>query len=145
VNAIPFSGIRRFFEPLNSETISLGVGEPDFPTPEDVRRQTIEALSIGHIKYTSNAGSYELRELIIKYLSTRFDINNNYSPDDVLITVGASEAIDLAMRAIIDPGDEVIVRTDLYCLYTWHKICIRNTGIYQNKRKKWVQDYCRCP
>lgn len=118
VQGIPFSGIRRFFDPLDSETISLGVGEPDFPTPEDVRRQAIETLRTGPIKYTSNSGSYELRELIIQYLSARFGINNNYTPENVLITVGASEAIDLAMRAIIDPGDEVIVPEPTYIAYT---------------------------
>lgn len=116
VQSVPPSGIRRYFDYLNDETISLGVGEPDFPTPERIRREALNRLSKGRIAYTSNAGMPELRELIAQYLAARFDITE-YNADNVLITVGASQAIDLAVRAVVDPGDEVIVPEPTYVSY----------------------------
>ncbi len=116
VQTIPPSGIRRFFDYLDDSCISLGVGEPDFPTPEGIRQEALRALSQGRIAYTSNSGMPELRELILKYLEDRFDITG-HTIDDVLITVGASQAIDLALRAIVNPGDEVIMPDPTYVSY----------------------------
>ena len=109
VNIKP-SGIRRFFDIAaeRKDTISLGVGEPDFDTPWHVRDEGIYSLEKGRTFYTSNAGLMELREEICKYLSRRMDLN--YDPKkEVLITVGGSEAIDIGLRAMVDPGDEVIL------------------------------------
>lgn len=117
VREIPPSGIRKYFDLIGDGYISLGVGEPDFPTPEPIRRLALERLSKGRIAYTSNAGDPKLRELILRYLDDRFQIRDYPSIDNVLITVGASQAIDLAMRAIVDPGDEVIVHEPVYVAY----------------------------
>ena len=111
------SGIRRFFT-LAAEkehVISLSVGEPDFPTPEPAREAAIELLKAGNTKYTSNAGMVELRRAIAQYL-TRFGLS--YDPDkEMFITVGGSEAIDVAMRAVLEPGDEVIVPEPSFVCY----------------------------
>jgi aspartate/methionine/tyrosine aminotransferase len=116
VQSVPPSGIRKYFDYLDEKTISLGVGEPDFPTPESIRREALERLSKGRIPYSSNAGIPELRELELKYIDSRFSMRG-YDIRDVLITVGASQAIDLALRSVIDPGDEVIVpEIDVYRL-----------------------------
>jgi len=116
VNEIPPSGIRKYFDFLDDSCISLGVGEPDFPTPEGIRREALRRLSTGRVAYTSNAGMPRLRELILRYLEDRFHITG-YSVDETLITVGASQAIDLALRAVVDPGDEVIVPEPSYVSY----------------------------
>lgn len=116
VREIPPSGIRKYFDLLDDSYISLGVGEPDFPTPERIRRAAIEKIK-GRIAYTSNSGDPHLRELILRYLDERFGISGYEGIDNVLITVGASQAIDLAMRAILNPGDEVIVHTPAYVSY----------------------------
>lgn len=116
VQDVPPSGIRKYFDILTDKTISLGVGEPDFPTPEAIRREAIERLSVGRIPYSSNSGMPELRELISRYLDDRYKVH--YSPkDEILITVGASQAIDLAIRALISYGDEVIVPEPTYVAY----------------------------
>jgi aminotransferase len=115
VQRVPPSGIRKYFDLLTDKTISLGVGEPDFPTPERIRRAALEKLSKGRIPYSSNSGIPELRELIVKYLKERFSLS--YEVPNILITVGASQAIDLAFRAIINPGDEVIVPEPTYVAY----------------------------
>ena len=115
VQRVPPSGIRKYFDLLTDKTISLGVGEPDFPTPERIRRAALEKLSKGRIPYSSNSGIPELRELIVKYLKERFSLT--YEVPNILITVGASQAIDLAFRAIINPGDEVIVPEPTYVAY----------------------------
>lgn len=115
VQDVPPSGIRKYFDLLNDETISLGVGEPDFPTPEAIRREALERLSKGRIPYSSNSGMPELRELISRYLDER--VNLKYDISEILITVGASQAIDLAIRALIAPGDEVIVPEPTYVAY----------------------------
>lgn len=112
------SGIRRFFDLAASMegVISLGVGEPDFVTPWRVREACIASLERGYTSYTSNAGLIELRREIHKYLEERFTVS--YHPEtEMLITVGASEAIDIALRAIVDPGDEVLVVEPCYVSY----------------------------
>ena len=112
------SGIRRFFDLAASMegVISLGVGEPDFVTQWRVREACISSLERGYTAYTSNAGMLELRKEIHKYLEERFAVS--YHPErEMLITVGASEAIDIALRAIVDPGDEVLVVEPCYVSY----------------------------
>lgn len=112
------SGIRRFFD-LAAEMpdcISLGVGEPDFKTPWAVREAGIESLELGHTRYTSNAGLKELRIEISRYLERRFGLR--YDPmSQVLITVGCSEAIDMCIRTLVQPGDEVIIPEPCFVCY----------------------------
>ena len=111
------SGIRKFFD-LAAEVpgcISLGVGEPDFQTPWAVRDAAIDSLEAGHTKYTSNAGLKELREAIADWLKRKYGLS--YEEDEVLVTVGGSEAIDLAIRALVAPGDEVIIPEPCYVSY----------------------------
>lgn len=115
VQDVPPSGIRKYFDLLNDQTISLGVGEPDFPTPEAIRLEAIERLSAGRIPYSSNAGMPELRELIARYFEER--VNLKYDISEILVTVGASQAIDLAIRALVDEGDKVIVPEPTYVAY----------------------------
>ena len=115
---VPPSAIRRFFDILNTmdDVISLGIGEPDFVTPEHIRRAGIESLDQGHTGYSSNAGAIELRRLLAAKLEELYSIH--YDPDtEVLITVGASEAIIDAMIAVLDPGDEVIVPQPCFVSY----------------------------
>lgn len=112
------SGIRKFFDiAANMEgVISLGVGEPDFPTPWAIRRAAITTLEKGKTIYTANAGLIQLRNSISKYLSRR--INIEYDPaKEIVVTVGGSEAIDLAIRAIVNPGDEVLVVEPSFVCY----------------------------
>lgn len=112
------SGIRRFFDlAANVEgVISLGVGEPDYVTSWKVREASIQSLEEGFTSYTSNAGLFELREAISEYLVDRFHVA--YNPEDqVLVTVGASQAIDLALRSVVNPGDEVIVVEPSFVAY----------------------------
>jgi len=113
---IPPSGIRKYFDLLTDDTISLGVGEPDFPTPERIRQAALARLATGRIAYSSNAGMPELRSLICRYLKEFYSLS--YTQDQVLITVGTSQAIDLALRTVISPGDEVIVPEPTYVAYT---------------------------
>ena len=118
VEAIPPSGIRRFFDLASSMegVISLGVGEPDFVTPWNVREASIFSLERGYTTYTSNNGLPELRKEIAHYLSKFFQ--TEYNPDkEIIVTVGASEAIDIACRAILDPGDEVLVVEPCFVAY----------------------------
>ncbi|WP_284641398.1 aminotransferase class I/II-fold pyridoxal phosphate-dependent enzyme [Paenibacillus silviterrae] len=117
--AIPPSGIRKFFDLVSAskDIISLGVGEPDFSTPWHVREACVYSLERGNTKYTPNAGMLELREAIAEYLYDSFQLL--YEPsDEVLVTVGGSEAIDLALRALIAPGDEVLVPEPCYISYS---------------------------
>lgn len=111
------SGIRRFFDIAAEmkDCISLGVGEPDFKTPWAVREAGITSLERGRTRYTSNIGLKELREEICLYLKRRMDLQ--YTPEQVMITVGGSEAIDLCIRALIEPGDEVIIPEPCYVSY----------------------------
>lgn len=118
VQEIKPSGIRRFFEIANEipGVISLGVGEPDFDTPWMVREEGMYTLQKGYTFYTANAGLMELREEISNYLYRSYDLSYS-AKDEVLVTVGGSEAIDLALRAMLDPGDEVIVPEPSYVSY----------------------------
>ncbi len=115
---IPFSGIRKFFDIAAEMTdvISLGVGEPDFDTPWHVRDEGIYSLEKGRTAYTSNAGLKELKMEIAKYLERKFQVFYNYDTE-MMITVGGSEAIDIAMRAMLDPGDEVLIPQPSYVSY----------------------------
>ena len=112
------SGIRKFFDILEEMTdaISLGIGEPDFVTPWHIRDAGIYSLERGHTKYTSNAGMLELRREISNYLRRRFDLSYDYT-NQILVTVGGSEAIDLALRCLVNPGDEVIVPVPSFVCY----------------------------
>ncbi|MFU0828649.1 MAG: Aminotransferase [Lachnoclostridium sp.] len=112
------SGIRKFFDIVNEmkDAISLGVGEPDFDTPWHIREEGIYSLEKGRTFYTSNAGLKELKVEICKYLKRAFDLN--YVPDnETIVTVGGSEAIDIALRAMIDPDDEVLIPQPSYVSY----------------------------
>ncbi len=114
------SGIRKYFDIVSEmndpDVISLGVGEPDFETPWHIRDEGIYSLEKGRTFYTANAGLLELREEINRYLNRRFSLN--YDPKDgILVTVGGSEAIDIALRAMVDPGDEVIIPQPSYVSY----------------------------
>ena len=118
IQGIKPSGIRKFFDLLEElgDGISLGVGEPDFVTPWHIRDAGIYSLERGHTKYTSNAGMMQLRREVASYLKRRFDLDYEYN-GQILITVGGSEAIDLAMRVILQPGDEVIVPVPSFVCY----------------------------
>ncbi len=111
------SGIRRFFDIVSEmdDVVSLGVGEPDFDTPWAVRDEGIYALEKGRTFYTSNSGLKELREEICRYLKRRFDLD--YRVEETFITVGGSEGIDLAFRAMLNPGDEVLIPEPCYVSY----------------------------
>ncbi len=115
---IPFSGIRKFFDIAAEMTdvISLGVGEPDFDTPWHIRDEGIYSLERGKTAYTSNAGLKELKIEIAKYLERRFQIHYDYDKE-MMVTVGGSEAIDIALRAMLDPGDEVLIPQPSYVSY----------------------------
>ena len=117
-SALKPSGIRKFFDIVNKMegAISLGVGEPDFVTPWNVRESAIRYLRLGHTQYTGNRGLDELRELISRYLSERFNVS--YPANRTIVTVGASEAIDLALRAVCDVGDEILVPEPSYVSYS---------------------------
>lgn len=111
------SGIRKFFDIVSEmdDVVSLGVGEPDFDTPWAVRDEGIYTLERGKTFYTSNAGLKELREEVCRYLKRRFDLN--YTVEETFITVGGSEGIDLAFRAMLNPGDEVLIPQPCYVSY----------------------------
>jgi aminotransferase len=118
VRSVPPSGIRELFEiaEQRDDVISLGVGEPDFSAPWPARQAAIEALERGRTSYTANRGRLELREAIVDHAADRWALE--YDPDDeVLVTSGASEAIDLAFRALVDPGDVVAVPQPSYLSY----------------------------
>jgi aminotransferase len=118
VRAVPPSGIRRFFDILATmdDVISLGVGEPDFDTPASIVEAGIASLRRGRTHYTSNYGTVALRQALVEHLERRYGVR--YDPArEVLITVGASEAVDLALRATCDPGDEVILHEPSYVAY----------------------------
>lgn len=117
VRDVPPSGIRKFFDIASEmkDCISLGVGEPDFDTPWNIRESAIYALESGRTHYTSNHGSTDLRKQILRYLELRFSLQ--YELNQVVVTVGASEALDLAFRAIMNPGDEVLVPSPSYVSY----------------------------
>ena len=115
---MPASGIRKFFDILDSmqDVVALTVGQPDFATPWHIREAGIESLEKGKTYYTSNAGTPELRREICNYLKRRFDLE--YDPiHETVVTVGGSEAIDIAVRAVVEPGDEVIIPTPCFVCY----------------------------
>lgn len=118
VMSIQPSGIRKFFDIVTEmkDAISLGVGEPDFETPWHIREEGIYTLEKGKTIYTSNAGLKELKIEICNYLKRRFNLEYDYNKE-VVVTVGGSEAIDLALRAMIDPGDEVLIPQPCYVSY----------------------------
>ena len=118
IAVLPKSGIREFFDLVTTmkDVISLGVGEPDFVTPWTIRENAIYSLERGKTSYTSNLGLIQLRREICDYL--RSDYGVDYNPDnECLITVGVSEALDLAIRAVINPGDEVVYSAPCYVSY----------------------------
>jgi aminotransferase len=117
-NRLSPSGIRKFFDLLQKQkdSISLGVGEPDYSTPWHISEAAVKSMERGYTMYTSNSGILELRELTAKYLKEKYGID--YNPEgEILVTVGVSEALDLAMRAILNPGDEVIMPDPHYVAY----------------------------
>lgn len=115
---LPKSGIRKFFDLANTMegVISLGVGEPDFDTPWHIRAEAIYAIEKGYTFYTGNMGLLELREAVSDYQRRRFNLE--YDPSQILITSGASQGIDLVFRAILEPGDEVILVSPTYVAYS---------------------------
>jgi aminotransferase len=119
VRTLPRSGIRDFFEIVQSmkEVISLGIGEPDFDTPWNIREAAIYSLESGHTGYTSNLGLPVLRERIAEYVAQHFHVA--YDPaSEIIVTVGVSEGIDLALRALVNPGDEVLYHEPCYVSYS---------------------------
>src|ERR1044072_8634384 len=119
VRNIPRSGIREFFDLVQgqADVISLGVGEPDFVTPWHIREAAIYALERGRTTYTSNLGLLKLREAISANIEKNFGVA--YSPlNQVLVTVGVSEALDIALRAVVNPGDEVLYHEPCYVSYS---------------------------
>ena len=119
IAAVPPSGIRRFFDIASTmkDAISLGVGEPDFVTPYHIRNAAIDSILDGETSYTPNRGMLPLREEIARYLEGRYQIS--YRPDtEIMVTVGASEAIDIALRSIVAAGDEVLVPEPSYVSYS---------------------------
>lgn len=126
IKNMPPSGIRKYFDLINEmeDVISLGVGEPDFVTPWNIIEAGVYSLEQGHTHYSSNAGFVELREEISNYMNRRFLLK--YNPEnEILVTVGGSEAIDLALRALVGPGDEVIIPEPSFVAY---KGCTTFTG-----------------
>lgn len=126
IKKVPPSGIRKYFDMINEmkDVISLGVGEPDFITPWNIREAGIYSLENGHTQYSSNAGFIELREEISIYLERRFNLR--YNPEDeILVTVGGSEGIDIALRCLVQQGDEVIIPEPSFVAY---KGCTGFTG-----------------
>ena len=118
VAALPPSGIRKFFDLLSSieDVISLGIGEPDFVTPWHIREAGIYSLEKGYTMYTSNAGMPELRQELANYLELHYGVS--YHPEhEILITAGSSEGLDLVLRAILNPGDEIIIPDPCYVAY----------------------------
>jgi aminotransferase len=126
VKDMPPSGIRKYFDLINEmeDVISLGIGEPDFVTPWNIREAGIYSLEKGHTHYSSNAGFMELREEISSYLEQKYQLK--YDPkDQIIVTVGGSEGIDIALRALVGPGDEVIIPEPSFVAY---KGCTTFTG-----------------
>lgn len=113
------SGIRKFFDIVSEmeNVISLGVGEPDFKTPSNIKQSAIQSLTLNQTNYSSNWGLLELREQICKYLNRKFSLSYNYK-DEVVVTVGGSEAIDMCVRALIEQEDEVLIPEPCYVSYS---------------------------
>ena len=143
---IPPSGIRKFFDIVSEmpDAISLGVGEPDFDTPWHIREEGIYSLEKGRTFYTSNSGLKPLREEICRYLDRRFGVS--YDPNhEIMVTVGGSEAIDIAMRAMLNPGDEVLIPQPSYVSYLPCTVMADGAPVivplqYENEFKLTVED-----
>lgn len=118
VRGLPKSGIRDFFDIVagRKDVISLGIGEPDFQTPWHIREQTIMAIERGATRYTSNLGSPELRQALAEYMRQAFQSEYDWR-SEILVTVGVSEALDLALRAVLSPGDEVLYHEPCFVAY----------------------------
>ena len=118
VASIKPSGIRKFFDLASSmrDVISLGIGEPDFPTPDFIRKAAAKSIAEGRTQYTMNIGMREIREEISRYVSRKYNLDYD-SEDNILLTVGASEAVDISLRALLSPGDEVIIPIPGYVSY----------------------------
>ena len=118
IRNMPPSGIRKYFDLINEmeDVISLGIGEPDFVTPWQIREAGIYALEKGHTHYSANAGIKELRIEISSYLKRKYNVAYN-AEDEIIVTVGASEGIDLALKAILEPGDEVVLPEPSFVAY----------------------------
>ncbi len=118
IHGLPRSGIRDFFELVATrhDIISLGIGEPDFVTPWHIRERAIEAIERGATRYTANLGLAELRKAICQYVAHSFSVNYDWQ-HEVLVTVGVSEALDLAIRAVVTPGDEVLYHEPCFVAY----------------------------
>ncbi len=126
IDEVPPSGIRKYFDMMNEmkDAISLGIGEPDFVTPSIIRKAGIRSLEEGHTHYSSNSGFIELREEISRYYKRKYGLE--YDPStEILVTVGGSEAIDVTLRTLVGPGDEVIVPEPCFVAY---KGCARFCG-----------------
>lgn len=134
---IPFSGIRKFFDIAAEMTdvISLGVGEPDFDTPWHIRDEGIYSLERGKTAYTSNAGLKELKIEIAKYLERRFQVHYDYDKE-MMVTVGGSEAIDIALRAMLDAGDEVLIPQPSYVSYVPCTVLANGTPVIINLKEE---------
>jgi aminotransferase len=119
VTDIPPSGIRKFFDLLESmdDVVALTVGQPDFITPWHIREAGIDSLIQGKTYYTSNSGTLELRKEISTYLTRRFGLEPYDPKSEIIVTVGGSEAIDIAMRTVLVPGDEVIIPNPAFVCY----------------------------
>ena len=137
LQAIPRSGIRDFFELVigRDDVISLGVGEPDFATPWSIREAAIYSLEKGETSYTSNLGLLSLREKISDYVEDFFHVRYE-AKSEVLITVGVSEALDLALRALINPGDEVIYHEPCYVSYSPSIVMAHGVAVPVSTRKE---------
>lgn len=131
------SGIRKFFDIVSEmkDAISLGVGEPDFDTPWHIRDEGIYSLEKGRTFYTSNAGLKELKIEIANYLNRHYDLKYDYN-HEILVTVGGSEAIDIAMRAMLDPGDEVLIPQPSYVSYLPCAVLANGTPVVIELKEK---------
>ena len=137
LQTIPRSGIRDFFELVTGrdDVISLGVGEPDFVTPWPIREAAMRSLDRGETSYTSNLGLLSLREKISEYVETFFHVPYRGS-DEVLITVGVSEALDIALRALVNPGDEVVYHEPCYVSYSPSIVMAHGVAVAVATRKE---------
>ena len=144
VLAVPPSGIRRFFDiaATMDDVISLGVGEPDFDTPRVIVEAGVESLREGRTHYTSNHGTLELRRALSDHLDRRYGVR--YDPaTEILVTVGASEGLDLALRATCDPGDEVILHEPSYVAYT--PAIVFAGGVVRHVATRYEDDFALDP
>jgi aminotransferase len=144
VRVVPPSGIRRFFDiaATMDDVISLGVGEPDFDTPRIVVEAGVESLREGRTHYTSNYGTLELRRALSRHLEARYGVR--YDPaTELMITVGASEAVDLALRATCDPGDEVILHEPSYVAYV--PAIVFSGGVVRRVATRFEDDFALDP